>query len=295
MATRGIPGTSTRRIVPRFHYELLICGVRGHELAGTDAAAVRPEDAVFAREIEGIRWYRCLRCDSWIPLPPPREAAVPHPPALDEIELPLRGKALRDKVVLRVIAVDRAIHFVALGVLAAAIFLFAGHVVAIRDEFWRIVNALQGTSGGPTHAANAGFLHTLSRLVQLRSSTLYEVGAVAAAYAALEGAEAVGLWFGKRWAEYLTFVATSALLPLEIYELAHKLSVFKIIALVINLAIAIYLLLAKRLFGLRGGAAAETAERERDSGFAAFMELAPEAFGARRRPRLRFPDHAPVD
>jgi hypothetical protein len=36
---------------------------------------------------------------------------------------------------------------------------------------------------------------------------------------------------------------------------------FKIFALVVDLAIAIYVLIAKRLFGFRGGAAAEERER----------------------------------
>ena len=79
----------------------------------------------------------------------------------------------------------------------------------------------------------------------------------------------------KRWAEYLTFVATTALLPLEIWELTRRISPFKIVALVVNLAIVIYLLLAKRLFGLRGGAKAERAERERDTGWEALERTAP--------------------
>ena len=48
------------------------------------------------------------------------------------------------------------------------------------------------------------------------------MAAVAAAYALLEGVEAVGLWFAQRWAEYLTFVATTALLPLEIWEALER-------------------------------------------------------------------------
>jgi hypothetical protein len=43
-------------------------------------------------------------------------------------------------------------------------------------------------------------------------------------------------------------------------------SALKIVALVLNVAIAVYLLFAKRLFGI-GGAAADRAERERDSGW----------------------------
>src|SRR3954462_10693303 len=102
-----IPGTTKpRRFMPKFHYELLMCGVAGHELIGTDAAELRPEDAVVARDAGDLRWYRCLRCDSWLPLPPPENPSRQHLPPLEEIELPLRGKPLRDKIVLRAIAID---------------------------------------------------------------------------------------------------------------------------------------------------------------------------------------------
>ncbi len=91
------------------------------------------------------------------------------------------------------------------------------------------------------------------------------------------GIEAFGLWYQRRWAEYLTLIVTTSLLPLEIYELAHRLSPFKILTFLINLAVVLYLLLAKRLFGLRGGVAAEERERERDVGWHALSRNAPEA------------------
>jgi uncharacterized membrane protein (DUF2068 family) len=106
---------------------------------------------------------------------------------------------------------------------------------------------------------------------------LYAVAAIAAVYAVLEGVEAVGLWYMKRWAEYLTFVATCGFLPYEIYELSRSVSPFKIVALVLNLAIAGYLLYAKRLFGVHGGGAAEEAERARDTGWEALERTAPSA------------------
>src|SRR6266568_1666815 len=60
------PGTEKpRRFRPKLRYELVGCGLHGHEIMGTDAAALRPEDELFARESGGLRWYRCLRCDSW--------------------------------------------------------------------------------------------------------------------------------------------------------------------------------------------------------------------------------------
>jgi uncharacterized membrane protein (DUF2068 family) len=268
------PGTQRpRRFVPRFHWELLVCGVRGHELLGVDAAELRPGDALFAREEDGLRWYRCLRCDSWLPLPAPEAPTSRFPPDRDEVELPLRGKALRDKIVLRVIAIDRAIHFVLLAGLAVLLFIFASHVAGLRRLFNRVV----ADYGGPGHVPKHGLAHDLERLVTLQSGTLRLVALVAAAYAVLEGLEAIGLWLMKRWAEYLTFVATTALLPLEVFELTKRVSPFKIVALVVNLAIVVYLLWAKRLFGLRGGAAAEEAARARDVGWDALERAAPAA------------------
>jgi uncharacterized membrane protein (DUF2068 family) len=270
------PGTQKpRRFRPRFHWELLACGVSGHELIGTDAARLRPEDAVVVREEAGIRWYRCVRCDSWVPLPPPSHPTRETPPAREQIELPLRGKALRDRIVLRIIAIDRAIHFVVLAALAVAVFLFAAHEVRVRDWFYRVVNAIQGGAGSPNHVSGHGFLHSIEHIFTLKSSTLYAVAAVAAAYAVLEGVEAVGLWYQKRWAEYLTFVATIAFIPYEIYELSKTVSPFKLVAFIVNIAIALYLLFAKRLFGLRGGGAAEERERKRDVGWEALERTAP--------------------
>jgi len=276
--THAPPGTQQpRRFRPRFHWELLVCGVRGHELIGTDAAVLRPEDAIVARAYDGVRWYRCVRCDSWLPLPPPASPARETPPPREEIELPLRGRALRDRVVLRIIAIDRAIHFVVLAALSVAVFLFAAHEIRLRTEFYRVVDAIQGTAGRPDHASGHGFLHSLEHIFTLKSSTLYAVAVAAAAYAILEGVEAVGLWYEKRWAEYLTFVATVLFIPYEIYELTRTLSAFKIVAFVVNVAIAVYLLFAKRLFGLRGGAAVEQRERERDTGWEALERTEPRA------------------
>jgi uncharacterized membrane protein (DUF2068 family) len=271
------PGTEKpKRFRPRFHWELLACGVSGHELLGTDAATLRSEDAIVVREDYGVRWYRCVRCDSWLPLPPPERPTRDHPPSRDEIRLPLRGRALRDKIVLRIIAVDRAIHVVLLAGLAVIVALFASNEVRLRDVFFRIVDAAYGTNGRskrPTH----GFVGSLEHVFTLSSHTLYLVALGAAAYAVLEGVEAVGLWYQKRWAEYLTFVATCVFLPYEVYELTRTVSVLKSIALVVNLAIAVYLLLAKRLFGLRGGAAAEESRREHDVGWDALERTLPSA------------------
>ena len=272
------PGTAQQRFLPKFHYELLVCGMRGHELVGADTAEIRVLDGSFVREAGRLRWYRCLRCDSWLPLQPPAKPTRRHVAPESEIKLPLRGKALRDKIVLRLIAIDRAVHFVVLGALAVLIFVFASHRAELQHLVDKIDAAFYGTAAaGRSHHAH-GLLHDVERLVTLDIGTLRLIGLAAAGYAVLEGAEAFGLWFQHRWAEYLTLVATSLFLPLELYELSKTVSVLKVLALVVNLAIVIYLLLAKRLFGLRGGASADEAARETDSGWDAFHRLTPGPF-----------------
>jgi len=250
----------------------------GHELVGTDAAEVGQSDRLVVREWGGLRWYRCVRCDSWLPLDPPSDPSRRHVPPRQEVELPLRGKALRDKIVLRVIAVDRALHFVILVALAVAIFLLASHEQQLRADFYRVMTDIQGgVGGGPLQSNHHGLVGRLDELFSLSRGTLHLVGAGLAALAVIEAVEAVGLWYQKRWAEYLTFIVTALLIPLEVYELTAYVSWFKVTALIVNLAIVIYLLVAKRLFGLRGGYARELAERERDTGWEALERSTPVA------------------
>ena len=272
----GVELVEPSRFRPRFHYELIVCGLRGHELIGVDARELREQDRAVARVVDGVRWHRCLRCDSWLPIPAPGAPARDVPPERAEIELPPRGKPLRDKIVLRLIAINRALHFVVLGAIAIAIFVFASHRDALRGKAYRVIVDLQTGADGsraPTH----GLLHEIERSFSLQTGTIKLVGLVFAVYAAIEGIEAFGLWYQRRWAEYLTFIVTTSLLPLEIYELSHRFTPFKILAFVINVAVVAYLLLAKRLFGLRGGVAPEERERAADVGWEALERTAPEA------------------
>jgi uncharacterized membrane protein (DUF2068 family) len=282
---RPLPGTvKPQRFRPRFHWELLACGVSGHELVGIDAARLDPEDHVVALEQDGQRWHRCLRCDSWLPLPPPEHPERQNMPAREEIMLPLRGRALRDKIVLRLIAINRALHFLLLGLLGIGILVFASHREELRGEFYKVATAIQQVvGGGPVQEEKVGLLGELNKLFSLQSSTLVGVGLVVLGYAAIEGIEAVGLWLQKRWAEYLTLIVTASFLPLEVYEISHHVTPFKVIAFVLNVAVVLYLLIGKRLFGLRGGAAADEAERERDVGWPA-LERATPGLGRARTP-----------
>src|SRR3954465_6288528 len=171
MDRSDLPGTvKPKRFRPKFHWELIVCGVRGHELVGTDAAELRPQDQVLAVDAEGVRWHRCLRCDSWLPPPEPEHPTRDTLPDRDELELPLRGRPLRDKIVLRAIAIDRGLHFVVLGLLGLAILLFASQQTQLPDTFYKVAADL---SGGPVQQDKVGVFGELNKLFSLKSSTLH--------------------------------------------------------------------------------------------------------------------------
>jgi uncharacterized membrane protein (DUF2068 family) len=80
----------------------------------------------------------------------------------------------------------------------------------------------------------------------LNHVTLLALSAIA--YAALEATEGVGLAMRRRWAEYLTVIATGILIPYEAYEVIRHPTLFKVGALALNLAVVGYLAYRKRLF-----------------------------------------------
>jgi uncharacterized membrane protein (DUF2068 family) len=210
-------------------------------------------------------------------LNPPAHPSRKYLPPRDEVTLPLRGRPLRDRYILRLIALERVIHFLVFGALASAVLLFANNRAALNETFTKVLNDLQGGLGGSVVSSNNSVVHELRTLFTVSITNLYLLGVAIAVYAVMEGTEAVGLWLGKRWAEYLTFLATIIFVPYEVYELTKGVSGLKVLALVLNLAVVAYLLFAKRLFGLHGGGKAEQAEYDADVGWPAIERATPRA------------------
>jgi uncharacterized membrane protein (DUF2068 family) len=92
------------------------------------------------------------------------------------------------------------------------------------------------------------------------------------------GLGAVGRWLTKRRAEYLTFNVTTRRIPLEIYEIIHRGTVLKVIGLLMNLAVAGYLIVARRPFRVRGGGKVDGDLRARDTTRQAIDGATPPAF-----------------
>jgi uncharacterized membrane protein (DUF2068 family) len=65
-------------------------------------------------------------------------------------------------------------------------------------------------------------------------------------YAALLLTEGAGLWLKKRWAEYFTIITTCSFIPLELYEIAKRVTITRIALLLLNMAIVWYLFVQLR-------------------------------------------------
>jgi uncharacterized membrane protein (DUF2068 family) len=82
----------------------------------------------------------------------------------------------------------------------------------------------------------------LVKLQLVHTKELKELSALGAGYAALFLTEGTGLLFRKLWAEWLTIIATSSLMPIEVYELVEKFTAVRLLALLINAAVVLYLI-----------------------------------------------------
>lgn len=151
------------------------------------------------------------------------------------------GDRPRSRRLLRLIALERIVRGVLL--LAAGIYL----LFHLNSDFGRlgerVMRAIELDPRRP-------FLHRIVvYLHHLHASEVRVAAVVALGYGLLELVEGTGLWLDQLWAEYLTVVATSLLIPLELYELAHHPTALKAAGLAVNVLIVAYLvyLLRRRL------------------------------------------------
>ncbi len=82
----------------------------------------------------------------------------------------------------------------------------------------------------------------LEQAGQLTNLKLVSLSAICFFYAALFATEGTGLYLRKRWAEYFVVIVTGSLLPLEAYEIWHKITWAKVLLTAVNLIILGYLI-----------------------------------------------------
>jgi uncharacterized membrane protein (DUF2068 family) len=256
-----------------FDWNSRSCGLHGH-------ATYAPDEMVLAERLQaatpaGQAW-RCLRCGTYVVGEPNGSGPADGAPIV------LRGKSLRDTFVLRLLAVERGIRGLLLVALAYGVWRFDGSRRALEEVFESYLPAFKPLADRlGIDLQQTGPVHAIQQAFTAKHSTLLMVALGVLAYGVLELVEAFGLWFKKRWGEYVAVVGTSAFIPLEIHEILAKVTWLRVSALIINLFAIAYLLWTKRLFGLRGGHAAFEAERRNDS----LLEV--EESASREQPKVR--------
>ena len=245
------------RPLKSFDWNSRSCGLHGH-------ATYAPCEPALAGRLQaatpsGHAW-RCLRCGTYVLGPPAGSGPASDAPIV------LRGKALRDTFILRFLAVDRFVRGFLLVALAYGIWRFDGSRTALRQVVNSYLPAFEPlASKFGVDLEDTSAVHLVQQAFVARHSTLLLVALGVLVYGLVELVEGYGLWFKKRWGEYVAVVVTALFVPLEIHEIMVLVSWVRVSALIINLFAVAYILWTKRLFGFRGGQSAFEAERRNDS------------------------------
>jgi uncharacterized membrane protein (DUF2068 family) len=230
-------------------WELVTCALAGH-------ITYAPDEEALANRLSGKTGlgevWRCLRCGEYT-------LGDPHGRGrAEDAPMTMRGKALRQAIIIRALAIERLFRAVVIGTAAYAVWTFRGARGAIQATLDRDLPIFRAAG---LKVDQMTVVHELEKALAAKPSTLVLLTSMLAGYALLEVVEGVGLWLLKRWGEYFAVVATSVFLPLEIHDLAKGITMTRVVTFTINVAAVIYLLVSKRLFGLRGGRKAYDEER----------------------------------
>jgi uncharacterized membrane protein (DUF2068 family) len=238
-------------------WSTLACGRGGHVTFAPD----EPELAAqMGARLPGGEAWQCLRCGSYVRGAPALSGPAATAPVV------LRGKEVRSKLILRLFAIERFLRAIVIGTAAVGLWQFRHSQTSIEKRFDQELPALRGLFRQLGYNINnsklVGLLH---HALTLSSKTLTWLAVGLALYAIIELVEGTGLWLAKRWGEYFAMVATSLGLPLEIYDLTRKVTVLALVVFAVNLALVLYLVITKRLFGIRGGKVAYDARLRSES------------------------------
>jgi uncharacterized membrane protein (DUF2068 family) len=226
-------------------WSLLGCGASGHITFAPDEPALRER---LGQDTAGGTAWRCLRCGTFVIGAPAYSGPAASAPRVR------RGKEVRSALILRVFAIERFLRALVFAALAYGIWRFKSSRLTIEQAFNHELPGLRLLFRELGYNVDhSKLLGLIQHAFTLNPHTLTYLALGAAAYAAIEIVEGIGLWLVKRWGEYFAMVVTSIGLPYEVYELTSKVTVLRAVAFAINLALVIYLLVTKRLFGVRGG------------------------------------------
>lgn len=150
-----------------------------------------------------------------------------HPPPL---------VSARSDLVIRLIALMKLVK-------AALLIAIGLGALSLRHQDAWLATWLQAITADP-HGRYVSEL--LAKLGTLDAHTMMHIGVGSLLYASVFVVEGVGLMMREAWAEVMTVAVTISFIPIELYEMVAHRSLAKAVVIVINVAMATYLLFRLR-------------------------------------------------
>ena len=127
-----------------------------------------------------------------------------------------------------------------------------------HKDIWGVTESfLEFFHVNPYHHYVGVFIDLVYRVSDVR---LWKIAVVASVYVILRFVESYGLWYARSWAEWLAFASGTIYIPFEAADLFHRPTWFRVLIIVVNLGIVLYMLLLRLEAAKKHGAARHSAQ-----------------------------------
>jgi uncharacterized membrane protein (DUF2068 family) len=139
------------------------------------------------------------------------------------------------------------------GVRTVATFEFAKGIVILlaglgvfsmrHKDIWGVTESfLEFLHANPHHHFVGIFIDLVYRVSDVR---LWKIVVLASVYVLLRFIEAYGLWYVRPWAEWMAIASGSLYIPFEVADLIRKPDWIRLLIIVLNVAIVLYMLMLR--------------------------------------------------
>jgi uncharacterized membrane protein (DUF2068 family) len=112
-----------------------------------------------------------------------------------------------------------------------------------HKDIWGVAESLlELFHANPHHHFVGIFIDLVYKVSDIR---LWKIATVAAVYVILRFVEAYGLWYVRPWAEWLAIASGSIYIPFEVADLLRRPDIFRVLILVINVGVVVYMLMLR--------------------------------------------------
>jgi uncharacterized membrane protein (DUF2068 family) len=107
-------------------------------------------------------------------------------------------------------------------------------------DIWGVAESfLEFFHANPYHHYVGVFIDLVSKISDVR---LWKIAVVASLYTSVRFVEAFGLWYALPWAEWMAAISGAIYIPFEIADLMHRPTWFRLLVLLVNAVIVLYML-----------------------------------------------------